>query len=213
MVKGVFCVRSSLQHNRFHEVNLGDPKCTFGQWEKFHYPCKHFFGVFNFFGGEWDFESLPLHYPNSGFFTLGTHHLGVASKLDEALSNNDNVDKVEGGRQDPITVYEDEEVHDEEVHAEHGEDDPQMDVAKEKEDEKEIIMRKGARKEKAQYISDLTYLVDVSVLQKALDSLKNVVKAKRSNTTKFPFQVTSSQTTETGSRIKVKKSSAKRSWF
>jgi len=50
-----------------------------------------------------------------------------------------------------------------------------MDVAKEKEDEKEIML-KGALKEKAKCISDLTYLVeDVSVLQTALDSLKNVV--------------------------------------
>jgi len=53
-----------------------------------------------------------------------------------------------------------------------------MAVAKKKEDEKEVIMLKGALKEKAKCISDLTYLVeDVSVLQTALDSLKNVVKA------------------------------------
>jgi len=175
MVKGVFSVRSSLQHNRFHEVKLSEPNCTCEQWEKFHSPCKHFFGVFNFFADEWDFESLPSHYRNSVFITLDTGHLEleVASKLDEAVSNN--VDKVERGRQDPITVDEDEELHDEEVHVEHGEEDPKMDVAREKEDEKEIML-KGALKEKAKCISDLTYLVeDVSVLQTALDSLKNVV--------------------------------------
>ena len=179
LVKGVFSVRSSLQHNRFHEVNLGEPKCTCEQWEKFHYPCKHFFGVFNFFGDEWDFESLPSHYRDSVFITLDTGHLGVATKLDEAVCNNDNVGKVEGGLQDPITVHGNEEVYDERVHVENSEDDPKMDVVQEKEDaEKEIIMLKGALKEKAKRISDLIYLVeDVSVLQKALDSLEDVVKA------------------------------------
>ena len=167
MVKGVFSVRSSLQHSRFHEVNLAEPKCTCEQWEKFHYPCKHFFGVFNFFGDEWDFESLPSHYRDSVFITLDTGHLGVGSNLD------DNVVQVEGFRQDSMTVHDDEEVYDE-----HSEDDPKMDVVKEKEDEKEIIMLKGALKEKAKCISDLTYLVeDVSVLQKALDSLEDVFEA------------------------------------
>lgn len=52
-----------------------------------------------------------------------------------------------------------------------------MNVDKEK-DEKEIIMLKGALKEKASCISDLMYLVDdFKVLQKALDPLKNVFKA------------------------------------
>ena len=65
----------------------------------------HFFGVFNFLGDEWDFESLPSHYRDSVFITLDTGHVGVGSKLDEALSNNDNVGKVEGGRQNSITVH------------------------------------------------------------------------------------------------------------
>ena len=180
MVKGVFSVRSSLQYNRFHEVNLGEPKCTCEQWAKFQYPCKHFFGVFNFFGDEWNFESLPSRYRDSVFITLDTGHLGVASKLDQAVSNNNNVGEVEGGLQHSITVHGNEEVYDEKVHVEHSEDDPKMDVVQEKEDatEKEIIMLKGALKEKARCISDLTYLVeDVSVLQKALDSLEDVAKA------------------------------------
>ena len=100
-------------------------------------------------------RSLQTHYHESAFITLDTGHLGVASKLNEAVSNIDNVSKVEGSRQDSITVHEDEEVHDEKVHAEHSEDDPKMDVVKEKEDEKEITMLKGALKEKASCISDL----------------------------------------------------------
>ena len=112
-----------------------------------------------------------------------------------------------------------------------------MNVDKEK-DEKEIIMLKGALKEKARCISDLTYLVeDVSVLQKALDSLEDVAKAmdaacikqeglpipqsprkqkskvetwKRGIPQSFSFQVTSSQTIETGNRIQVKQGFPKR---
>ena len=99
MVKGVFSVRSSLQHNRFPRIQLlNEAKCTCELWETFHYPCNT-----SFFGEEWDFESLPSHYRNSVFITLDTGNLGVASKLDGAVFNNDNNDKVERGRQDSIT--------------------------------------------------------------------------------------------------------------
>ena len=60
--------------------------------KKFRYPCKHVFGVFNFFGNERDFESLLSHHSDSVFATLDTGHLRVASKIDDAESNNSYVD-------------------------------------------------------------------------------------------------------------------------
>lgn len=179
VVKGIFSVRSSLQNSRFHEVNLAEPKCTCEQWEKFHYPCKHFFGVFNFFGDEWNFESLPSHYRNSVFISLDNDHLEVASKLNEPAPSNPNVDDelLKGGYHEPITVDEG-DVAGVDVHADICEQGPPKDDEKEKEDEKVIITLRGALQGKAKCITDLSYVVDdASVLQNALDTLENVARA------------------------------------
>ncbi|XP_034051424.1 uncharacterized protein LOC117532223 isoform X2 [Thalassophryne amazonica] len=63
-------------------------------------------------------------------------------------------------------------------HTESSEQDPQKKAAGKKEEEKVILMLQGVLREKVKCISDLTYLVqNVSVLQNALGSLENVVKA------------------------------------
>lgn len=64
------------------------------QWEKFHYPCKHFFEVFNFYGDKWNFESLPSHYRHSVFITLDNEHMRVPSIVNEAASTNSDVKNV-----------------------------------------------------------------------------------------------------------------------
>lgn len=182
MVKGIFSVRSSLQHSHFHEVNLEEPKCTCEQWEKFHYPCKHFFGVFNFFDEEWSFDSLPSHYRNSVFVTLDNGQLEIAPKLDESVSPKRNEDEVRStGDCQELRTDDEEDIMTDDLPAHISEDDATKDVAENKGDDKV----KRAMQEKAKCIADLTYLVDnVTVLNSTLDALENVAKAMDASCTK-----------------------------
>ena len=177
-VKGVFSVRSSLQNSRFHEVNLGEPKCTCEQWGKFHYPCKHFFGVFKFFANEWNFDSLPSQYRNSVFITLDNDHPAVASKLNESAPSNPNVDDElsKEACQGPFTVEEGDFAGAERT--ERSEKGCHKFGSRERDEEKVCISLRKALQEKAKCITDLTYVVDdASVLQNALDNLENVVRS------------------------------------
>jgi len=169
-VKGVFSVRSSLQNSRFHEVNLAEPKCTAcEQWGKFHYPCKHFFGVFKFFANEWNFDSLPSQYRNSVFIALDNDHLAVASKLNESAPSNPNVDDKlsKEACQGPTAVDEGDFAD-----AERSEKGRQKFGSRERDVEKVRISLRKALQEKQSVSVD-----DTSVLQNALDTLENVVRS------------------------------------
>ena len=86
--KGVFSVRSSTDNTKFHTVNFEGPSCTCEIWHKFHFPCKHFFGIFNSFE-EFGFMRLPEEYRNSVFLTLDN---AAASASLPPANDNDEVD-------------------------------------------------------------------------------------------------------------------------
>ena len=69
LVQGEFRVRSAGDVKIEYTVQLEIPSCTCEAWLKTHFPCKHFFAVFNAYE-EWDFPRLPYTYLNNVFITL-----------------------------------------------------------------------------------------------------------------------------------------------
>ena len=69
LVQGEFRVRSSSDVKVEYTIQLEIPSCTCEAWLETHFPCKHFFAVFNAYE-EWDFPCLPYTYLNNVFITL-----------------------------------------------------------------------------------------------------------------------------------------------
>ena len=67
--KGEFRVRSSAGMKVEHTIQLLTPSCTCEEWHKTHFPCKHFYAIFNAYD-EWDFSRLPHSYLTNVFITL-----------------------------------------------------------------------------------------------------------------------------------------------
>ena len=68
-MKSRFSVRSSADVTVNYSVQLQTPSCTCEAWLRTHFPCKHFYAVFNNYD-EWDFSSLPRAYLKNAFITL-----------------------------------------------------------------------------------------------------------------------------------------------
>ena len=77
---GVFTVRSSADITVNYSIQLQTPSCTCESWLRTHFPCKHFYAVFNNYD-EWDFSRLPRSYLNNAFITLDCEE--VDSTLEE----------------------------------------------------------------------------------------------------------------------------------
>ena len=68
--KGEFTVWSSDRGLKVeHTIQLLTPSCTCQEWRKTHFPCKHFYAVFNAYD-EGDFCCLPHSYLTNVFITL-----------------------------------------------------------------------------------------------------------------------------------------------
>ena len=81
--KGVFKVRSTGNVRVEFTVKLQAPSCTCEEWLKTHFPCKHFYAVFNTYD-EWNFSRLPRSYLSNVFITLDYSGFAVEEHLDHA---------------------------------------------------------------------------------------------------------------------------------
>lgn len=90
--KGHFCVGSSSDKKKKYEIDLNIPKCSCEAWRKTHFPCKHFYAIFNTFD-EWNFTRLPENYKNSVFITLDTSHTGI-NDIKKNITNKRKVEEV-----------------------------------------------------------------------------------------------------------------------
>ena len=64
----------------------GAPSCTCKDWLRHHIPCKHFFGVFNFFPDNWNWFALPKSYVESSYLSRDD------SALESYFGNNSSCD-------------------------------------------------------------------------------------------------------------------------
>ena len=89
--KGEFKVKSSSNSKLFYNVDLQVPRCSCEAWLKCHFPCKHFFAVFNTFD-ECSFNTLPESYKNSVFITLDVSH---AECMQPNQNDDENLEKAD----------------------------------------------------------------------------------------------------------------------
>lgn len=74
-------------------MQLEIPSCTCEAWLKTHFPCKHFFAVFNAYE-EWDFSRLPYTYLNNVFIALD--NIGFEERGEDfRQQSEEEVDSVE----------------------------------------------------------------------------------------------------------------------
>lgn len=86
-----FKVKSSSNSKLFYNVDLQVPRCSCEAWLKCHFPCKHFFAVFNTFD-ECSFNTLPESYKNSVFITLDVSH---AECMQPNQNDDENLEKAD----------------------------------------------------------------------------------------------------------------------
>ena len=91
LARGHFRVRSQGSLKLEYMVQLQVPSCTCESWLKTHFPCKHFFAVFNAYE-EWDFSRLPDSYLSNVFITLDCIGFGVTKDTNEEEMKRPNED-------------------------------------------------------------------------------------------------------------------------
>ena len=108
------------------------------------------------------------------FHYTGHWLLRVALKIDDAVSNNAYVDKVERGRQDPFTVHEDKEVYNGKLHTKHiVKTTPKWMLRMKRRMKERLLCRKQQSRRKPNEYPIWRILLKMSVsFKKALDSLK-----------------------------------------
>ena len=162
--QGVFRVRSSTTHSKHHTIQCQVPSCTCESWERSHFPCKHFYAVFNFYA-EWSFEKLPSLYRNSAFVTLDSEMVKSEERNAENSGTSCTVDP-------PIvTINNDEEMDiDQDTHELVGTPtDPTNST------DKQIGTLQKQLQEQLKKINDVSYLVDDGdALQQTLEQLKAI---------------------------------------
>lgn len=170
---GVFMVRSSGDTTVKYSVQLQIPSCTCEAWFRTHFPCKHFYAVFNTYD-EWDFSRLPHSYRNNVFITLD---------CDEANSTTEHVkDKVQ--REEKCN--EGNGMFNEGDHLYGSEDGLHKNQsAPEKREKRKMVhpsstsLRKSIR-EKANLVCDAAYNVDeIECLKEAVQNLDQIHQSLR----------------------------------
>ena len=78
-----------------YEVRFGNdttmPHCECFDWNKFHWPCKHFCAVFrNFASSGWD--QLSMEYRSSPYFVIDNDVIAMSSSSDGVVVSSDNND-------------------------------------------------------------------------------------------------------------------------
>ena len=93
---GIFEVANAKGYS--YTVNLTIPSCSCPDWTEYHYPCKHFFAIFNHRCPIWDWNALPQEYLSSPRLSLGTraleHYFSQEDIQFDALQSENNVQEM-----------------------------------------------------------------------------------------------------------------------
>lgn len=70
---GQFLVKSQSDNKISYHVHFGDcsnmPSCTCPDWQRHHWPCKHFVAIYKHFP-EWGWEAMSPYYSSSPYFQI-----------------------------------------------------------------------------------------------------------------------------------------------
>ena len=87
---GVLQVKSQDSDEKWYKVSFGSeiqqPFCDCLSWKRNHFPCKHFFAIFNYYPA-WGWDKLPLHFVNSLLFTLDEAVIGHQKPTNTVISS------------------------------------------------------------------------------------------------------------------------------
>ena len=81
---GEFIVESQSMSGKSYSVQFGDtitmPSCSCFDWQKHHWPCKHFLAIYNHFP-EWGWEKMSPSYTSSPYFKIDSSVIPVDSEI------------------------------------------------------------------------------------------------------------------------------------
>ena len=162
--QGKFLVKSS-NKKLSYLVQFSVPSCTCESWKQSTFPCKHFFAIFDLFS-KWQFSSLPVAYRESVFITLDTDGLLINQSTVQDNSPS-SMKKTEG----PPTTLD----------APPKLEVPQSLSASENYSVEPGTLAKLQRQfqDKLSGLKNLSFLVDVKVLQDAINIADNLQVALR----------------------------------
>ena len=87
---GVFEVKSQDSDGGWYKVSFGNdtqpPSCECYSWKQNHFPCKHFFAIFEHFPA-WGWDKLPDHFTNSPLLTLDEAVIGQEQPTSTDISS------------------------------------------------------------------------------------------------------------------------------
>lgn len=122
---GEFMVESQSNCGKSYKVQFGDlhtmPSCSCFDWQKHHWPCKHFLAIYKLFPG-WGWERMSPSYTSSPYFTIDSLVIPVDSlppshitskstcSSENVLSVNREVHTVPDEADDPENEFKDEDI-------------------------------------------------------------------------------------------------------
>lgn len=70
---GNFTIKSQANNSCCYNLQFGQdnimPSCSCSDWQRHHWPCKHFLAVFHYFP-EWGWEAMSTSYSSSPYFRV-----------------------------------------------------------------------------------------------------------------------------------------------
>lgn len=87
-----FTIESQTNNSCFYSLQFGQgntmPSCSCPDWQKHHWPCKHFLAVFGHFP-EWGWEAMSSSYNSSPYFQVDQDVMNVSFNSDTFTSEMD----------------------------------------------------------------------------------------------------------------------------